>query len=133
MLGEGLPGSVWASKRPEWVPDISEPHHLIRLRPRKQTLLKYGLRAAFGFPLYSEGKLQAVLEFFSTTVQAPDKHLLYVVQSIGEQLGRVLERNRGREQQRRAVATADALNLTKIRSDALEATLNALTSAVYLD
>ncbi len=132
VLGEGLPGSVWASKTPEWVPDISRPHDLIRLRPRKQTLLKYGLRAAFGFPLYSQGKLQAVLEFFSTTAQAPDKHLLYVVQSIGEQLGRVLERNRGQEQERRAVATADALTLTKIRSNALEAILNALTSAVYL-
>ena len=51
---------------------------------------------------------------------------------IGEQLGRVLERNRGREQQRRAVATADALTLTKIRSEAFEATLNALNSGVYL-
>ena len=54
------------------------------------------------------------------------------MQSIGEQLGRVLERQRGQEQQRQAVAISDALNLTTIRSDALEATLNALTSGVYL-
>src|SRR5262249_55540439 len=62
----------------------------------------------------------------------PDQHLLHVVQSIGEQLGRLLERQYGQERQRQAVAIADALNLTTIRSETLEATLNALTSGVYL-
>ena len=98
----------------------------------KPILLKHGLHAAFAFPLYAEGKLQAVLEFFSTTNQPPDEHLLYIVESIGEQLGRVLERQQSHEQQRQAVAISDALNLTTIRSDALEATLNALTTGVYL-
>jgi two-component system CheB/CheR fusion protein len=77
------------------VPDIAENTNL----PRKPILLKHGLNAAFGFPLYVEGQLQAVLEFFSTASQPPDKHLLYVVESIGEQLGRVLERQRAQEQQ----------------------------------
>ena len=54
------------------------------------------------------------------------------MQSIGEQLGRLLERQQGQEQKRQAVAIADALNLTTIRAEALEATLNALTSGVYL-
>ena len=109
-----------------------QPSKPILLKPRSPILLKHGLHAAFGFPLYAEGRLQAVLEFFSTTRQLPDKHLLYIVESIGEQLGRVLERQQGHEQQRQAVAISDALNLTTIRSDALEATLNALTSGVYL-
>jgi DNA-binding CsgD family transcriptional regulator len=72
------------------------------------------------------------MEFFSTTNQPPDNQLLHVVQSIGEQLGRVLERQRGQQQQRDALAISDALNLTTIRSNALEATLNGLTSGVYL-
>jgi integral membrane sensor domain MASE1/DNA-binding CsgD family transcriptional regulator/GAF domain-containing protein len=134
-FGEGLPGKIWATRKSEWLPNISDanqPREPILLKPRKQILLKHGLHAAFGFPLYSEGKLQAVLEFFSTTRQPPDQHLLYIVQSIGEQLGRVLERQRGQEQQRQAIAISNALNLTTIRSDALEATLNALTSGVYL-
>ena len=54
------------------------------------------------------------------------------MQSIGEQLGRVLERQRGQQQQREAAAISDALNLTTIRAEALEAALNALTSGVYL-
>ena len=129
-LGEGLPGRIWATKKPEWLPNLSDrPREPIRLRSRRRTLLKYGLHAAFGVPLYAEGKLQAILEFFSTARQPPDEDLLRIVESIGEQL---LERNRGREQQRRAVATADALTLTKIRSEALEATLNAINSGVYL-
>ncbi|MCX6049327.1 MAG: hypothetical protein NT075_29850, partial [Chloroflexi bacterium] len=36
------------------------------------------------------------------------------------------------QQQRDALAISDALNLTTIRSNALEATLNGLTSGVYL-
>jgi DNA-binding CsgD family transcriptional regulator/PAS domain-containing protein len=136
VFGEGLPGRIWATRKSEWLPNISDsanqPSKPILLKPRKSILLKHGLHAAFGFPLYAEGKLQAVLEFFSTTSQLPDKHLLCIVQSIGEQLGRVLERQRGQQQQRQAVAIADVLNQTSIRSGALEAMLNALAASVYL-
>ena len=137
VVGEGLPRKVGTTKQSEWLlPDISDgankPRKPIWLKPRRRILLKHELQAAFAFPLYAEGKLQAVLEFFSTTSQPPDQHLLYVAQSIGEQLGRLLERQRGEEQQRQAVAISDALDLTILRSKAFEATLNALTSGVYL-
>lgn len=108
--GQGLPGRIWASGRPKWVPDISQCDQ----PDRKHILLKHGFRAAFGFPIYAEGKLQAVLEFFSTEKKPPDKDLMCVVQGIGEQLGRVIERKRAQEQQA-----------------ALETTLNALTLAIY--
>jgi two-component sensor histidine kinase len=94
-LGEGLPGRIWESGEPVWIPDIAQSQNL----PRKEVLLKNGLHAAFGFPLFSEDRLQAVLEFFSTAKQPPDEHLLRIVQSIGQQLGRVLERKRATEQQ----------------------------------
>jgi integral membrane sensor domain MASE1/DNA-binding CsgD family transcriptional regulator/PAS domain-containing protein len=120
----------------EWLPKTSEsanePGMPIILKPKKQILRKHGLGAAFGFPLYAEGKLQAIFAFFSITSQPPDKHLLYVVQSIGEQLGRVLERQRSQKLQCQAMAIADALSLATIRSEALQETLNALTSAIYL-
>ena len=136
LFDEGLHGKKWATRWLEGPPNNSrsanQPSKPILLKTRSPILLKHGLHAAFGFPLYAEGRLQAVVEFFSTTRQLPDKHLLYIVESIAEQLGRVLERQQGHEQQRQAVAISDALNLTTIRSDALEATLNALTSGVYL-
>ena len=136
LFDEGLHGKKWATRWLQGLPNIphsaNQPSKPILLKPRSPILLKHGLHAAFDFPLYAEGKLQAVLEFFSTSNRLPDKHLLYIVESIAEQIGRVLERQRGQEQQRRAVAISDTLNLTTIRSDALEATLNALTSGVYL-
>ena len=136
LFDEGLHGKKWATRWLQGLPNIphsaNQPSKPILLKPRSPILLKHGLHAAFDFPLYAQGKLQAVLEFFSTTRQLPDKHLLYIVESIAEQLGRVLERQQGHEQQRQAVAISDALNLTTIRSNALEATLNRLISGVYL-
>ena len=130
VVGEALPFKVCETNK-ESLHD-SCTRIPILLKPRKRLLLKHGLHTAFGFPLCAEGKLQAVLEFFSETNQRPDQHVLYVVQSIGEQLGRLLERQQGQEQQRQAVAIADVLNLTSIRSAALEAMLNALAASVYL-
>ena len=136
LFDEGLHGKKWATRWLQGLPNIphsaNQPSEPILLKPRSPILLKHGLHAAFDFPLYAEGRLQAVLEFFSTTRQLPDKHLLYIVESIGEQLGRVLERQRSHKQQCQAVAISDALNHAAIRSDALEATLNAFTSGVYL-
>jgi integral membrane sensor domain MASE1/DNA-binding CsgD family transcriptional regulator/PAS domain-containing protein len=127
-IGERLPGKSESPRSDS----TQEPRIPILLKGRKRGLLKHGLHAAFGFPLYAEGKLQAVLEFFSYTRQPPDQHLIRVVQSIGQQLGRLLERQQGQEQKRQATAISDALNFSTIRSGALEATLNALNSGVYL-
>ena len=102
VMGEGLPCTVCETNK-ESLHDICTRISIL-LKSRKRLLLKHGLHAAFGFPLCAQGKLQAVLEFFSETNQPPDQHVLYVVQSIGEQLGRLLERQQGQEQQRKAVA-----------------------------
>jgi DNA-binding CsgD family transcriptional regulator/PAS domain-containing protein len=135
-LGEEPTDRKCATGKDEWLSNVSEsaiePRKPLRLKPRRQILLKHGLCAAFGFPIYADGKLQAVLEFFSTTDDEPDTHLSRVVQSIGEQLGRALERQGRDEQQYQATAFSDALSPTTIRSEALEATLNALTFGVYL-
>jgi integral membrane sensor domain MASE1/DNA-binding CsgD family transcriptional regulator len=125
-IGERLPGKLLH------LDSTQEPRNPILLKGRKRGLLKHGLQAAFAFPLYAEGKLQAVLEFFSDTRHPPDERLIQVVQSIGQQLGRLLERRQGQEQQRQAVTMANVLNLTTIHSKALEATLDALNSGVYL-
>jgi len=137
LLDKGLHGKKWATRWLQGLPNI--PHSanqcskpILQLKPRSPILLKHGLHAAFDFPLYAEGRLQAVLEFFSTTPQLPDKNLLYIVESIGEQLGRVLERQQSHEQQRQAVAISDALNLAVVRSNALGATLDALIFGVYV-
>jgi DNA-binding CsgD family transcriptional regulator/PAS domain-containing protein len=131
LCGEGLSDKVWTmEKQPS--PAGSHLPHPLPLGARRRTLNKHGLHAAFGLPLYAEGKLQAIVEFFSSTRQPPDDHLLHIVGSIGEQLGRALERGQTREQQRQTIAISNALSLTTMRSQALESTLDALTSGVYL-
>lgn len=92
-LGEGLPGRIWQAGSAQWFPDLS-----VEDFPRRDLFLRHGLHAAFGFPVHAQGRLQAVLEFFSTAKRAPDQHLLHVVQGLGEQLGRVLERRLANEQ-----------------------------------
>ena len=93
--GEGLPGRIWACGAPVWIEDVqTEPNF-----PRRELLTRHGLRAAFGVPILLEGQLQAVLEFFSAVAQRPDDSLMLVAQSLAEQLGRVLERQRALEHQ----------------------------------
>jgi len=93
--GEGLPGRIWATGAPVWIEDLrSEPN-----LPRRELLTSHGLRAAFGVPILLEGQIQAVLEFFSPLAQRPDDSLMLVAQSLAEQLGRVLERQRALEHQ----------------------------------
>ena len=93
--GEGLPGRIWAEGAPVWIEDIQADPDL----PRRELLARHGLRAAFGVPIVLEDQLQAVLEFFSPIAQRPDDSLMLVAQSLAQQLGRVLERQRALEYQ----------------------------------
>jgi PAS domain S-box-containing protein len=89
--GIGLPGMVLESEEPVWIADADQAHHF----PRKGL----GLGAAFGFPIKSEGRIIAVLEFFTYDKVRPDPELMLVVRALGEQVGRVLERKRTEEHQ----------------------------------
>jgi PAS domain S-box-containing protein len=82
----GLPGRIWRSGEPAWVLDTE----------REPGFLRKGLgySSAFGFPIKSSGRTMAVLEFFTHEHTPPDEDLLLTVQTLGEQVGRVLERNR---------------------------------------
>ncbi|HUE45226.1 MAG TPA: PAS domain S-box protein [Aestuariivirgaceae bacterium] len=93
--GEGLPGRIWAEGAPVWIEDLQADPDL----PRGELLARHDLRAAFGVPIMLEDQLQAVLEFFSPVAQRPDDSLMLVAQSLAEQLGRVLERQRALEHQ----------------------------------
>ena len=90
--GIGLPGIVLATGEPTWMSD-AEQHPDFRRKGK-------GFGAAFGFPIKSEGNVIAVLEFFTTSVAPPDKQLMLTVRTLGEQLGRVMERKRTEEHQR---------------------------------
>jgi signal transduction histidine kinase/CheY-like chemotaxis protein len=51
-----------------------------------------GYASAFGFPVNASGGVLAVLEFFSREKTPPDEDLLLTIRTVGDQVGRVLER-----------------------------------------
>src|SRR5258705_6476486 len=59
--GVGLPGRVWASREPEWIPDAPVDANF----PRAQLARNEGLRSGLAFPVMLGSEVLAILEFFS--------------------------------------------------------------------
>ncbi|HUK39767.1 MAG TPA: MASE1 domain-containing protein, partial [Candidatus Acidoferrales bacterium] len=95
-IGSGLPGRVWSSGVPVWIPDITKGDNL----PRADTAAAEELHAAFGFPIRLGSDVLGVVEFFSSEVREPDDHFLRMVGNIGGQLGQFVERKRAEEARR---------------------------------
>ena len=95
--GVGLPGSVWKSREPAWIHNVTNDANCTRA-PIAQ---KVGLRAALAIPILSRQEVIAVLAFFLREPRAEDDRLVTVIAAVASQLGMVIERKRA----------ADALNL----------------------
>ncbi len=87
--GFGLPGLIMERSEPAWISDIENHPDFARKG--------LGFAAAFGFPIKDDGRIVAILEFFSRSPFEPDPDLMLTVRTVGEQLGRVLERRRSEE------------------------------------
>ena len=86
--GEGLPGRVWATGTPAWIPDVlSDPNF-----PRAPMAARDGLRSALGFPLVVGSTMRGVIEFFSQQIQEPDAALLELFAAVGRQMGVFMSR-----------------------------------------
>src|SRR5437867_3501116 len=95
--GIGLPGRVWASGRPAWIPDVVQDSNF----PRALAADREGLHAAFGFPIVLHGEVLGVMEFFSREIREPDEDLLKMLTTEGSQIGQFIERRRAEEALRR--------------------------------
>jgi PAS domain S-box-containing protein len=85
--GQGLPGKVLEVKRPVWVADVT-------IWPAFERDAAFGMRAGLAVPVLIGQDVVAVLEFFSVEHEEPDADLLEVMEDVGVQLGRVVERRR---------------------------------------
>jgi PAS domain S-box-containing protein len=110
-LGEELPGSVWRSGAPGWIPDMTADLHLAR----GPLAAKEGLHAAFAFPVALGKKVLGVIEFLGRDVLPPDEILLRVLGSLGRQIGLFLELKRTEEE------LAESARLETLRADVGEA------------
>jgi PAS domain S-box-containing protein len=88
--GIGLPGRVWVTAAPAWIPDVVADANF----PRAPIAAQEGLHAAFGFPILLRGTVLGVMEFFSREILAPDEHLIPMLTTIGHQIGLFFERQR---------------------------------------
>jgi PAS domain S-box-containing protein len=91
--GTGLPGRVWASGEPTWIPDVLKDANF----PRAPLAAKEGFHGAFGFPIQRPGSMLGVMEFFSRKIQEPDENLLQMLSAIGSQIGQFIERKRAEQ------------------------------------
>lgn len=87
--GEGIIGSIMKSGEPKWIDDIANFDDWQRADARA-----LGLQAVIAFPVTVDGKVVAVLEFFSDCVSRRDNRFMEVTPDIGIQLGHVIERKR---------------------------------------
>src|SRR6476646_8799719 len=91
--GLGLPGRVWYSLQPDYIPDVVPDENF----PRAPIAEREGLHAAFGFPILLGGEVLGVVEFFSREIGQPDQELLNMLATIGSQIGQFIERKRAEE------------------------------------
>jgi PAS domain S-box-containing protein len=109
--GLGLPGRVWSSLQPEYVPDVVCDENF----PRGPIARREALHSALAFPILLGGEALGVIEFFSREIRQPDQELLNVLATIGSQIGQFIERTRAEEALRRSeayLAEAQELSLT---------------------
>ena len=96
--GEGLPGRVIASGKPAWIIDVTKDANF----PRAKLAKNIGVKAGFAFPIPIGDEIVGVMEFFSTQPVEPDSKMLEIMAQVGTQLGRVLERKRAEEENKRS-------------------------------
>jgi diguanylate cyclase (GGDEF)-like protein/PAS domain S-box-containing protein len=100
FTGIDLPRQVCARGGPVWIADITRDPNF----GPPATAADAGLHGAFGFPILNGGEVTGVVNFYSEVIAEPDEDLLGMVEDIGDQLGRFIERKRA---ERALQATAE--------------------------
>jgi EAL domain-containing protein (putative c-di-GMP-specific phosphodiesterase class I)/PAS domain-containing protein len=85
--GQGLPGRVWAFRRPAWVADVSADGN----EPRTAAARLAGLMTAAAFPIAQGDQCAGVIEFYSRGVHEPNAEVAAIFAAVGGQLAQYLE------------------------------------------
>lgn len=95
--GHGLPGVVWAKRRPLWMP-------IEQGWPNPGIAMAAGLRSGFAVPVEIGGAVYGVMAFFSRYGEDPPAALLETVGGLGYQVGQFVEGRESEEQRGSALA-----------------------------
>src|SRR5262245_42184865 len=93
LPGIGLPGRVWSSREPAYIPDVVHDPNF----PRASIAASEGLHAAFGFSILLEGDVFGVMDVFSQEIRQPEQELLDMMTALGSQIGQFIERKRAED------------------------------------
>nr|WP_238338190.1 PAS domain S-box protein [Pedococcus badiiscoriae] len=116
-----LPQSVFVSPAPIWLPSLQGDPRFGRVSAAASA----GLVAACAFPILVRDQPVGVLEFFSDQPHPTRPDVLQVMDQIGTQLGRVIERDRAEHRLARHSEQLERL------SNRLETVLNSAGDGIY--
>jgi signal transduction histidine kinase/response regulator RpfG family c-di-GMP phosphodiesterase len=88
--GVGLPGKVWESEAPVWLPNtvVGEKY------PRAGFAAAAGIHSAIGFPVRIGSRLYGVIEFLTRYPLTVDENLKNMLEAIGSEIGQFIQRKR---------------------------------------
>ncbi len=89
--GQGVIGRVLESAQPQWLEDTGAHADL---QWRRGALAEHGLRTMIACPVTVDGRVVAVLEFFSDESLSAEQRFLDIMPNIGIQLGHLMARKR---------------------------------------
>ncbi len=120
VKGAGLPGRIWETGKPVWIPNLKEDQNFSRGPFAERS----GLRSGFGFPILLGDEVIGVIEFFTQEIRKPDVELLETIGSVGRQIGQFQERKRAEEKLahllvRERSARADAEKANRLKDEFL--------------
>ncbi|HEY9614516.1 GAF domain-containing protein [Allocoleopsis sp.] len=88
--GVGLPGRVWSSQQPEWLPDACSVSERVFLR--NQIAKAFGVKTGFGIPLVVSDRVLAVLVFFMLDAHEENQDLIAFLTTTLIQVANKLEK-----------------------------------------
>jgi len=93
---QGLPGRVWNTKQPLWLPDLTKTPN----SPRAPVAREVGILAAAGIPVLADDEVVAVIEFFLLERRDEDERMTKLFSAVGAQLGGMIRRKRAEQELR---------------------------------
>lgn len=99
----GLPGTVWASGRPVWKPDLAGDPGFVRA----EAAAKNNLHSAFAYPILMGREVKGVMAFYSQEIRQNPQDLIQIFATVGGQISQFIERKRAEN----ALATEQRKNL----------------------
>jgi PAS domain S-box-containing protein len=86
--GVGLPGRVWSSRAPVWIPDVTRDVNF----PRATVAEAARLHAAFALPIMQDSRVLGILELFRSEILEPTPEFVATMTAACAQIARHIER-----------------------------------------